>query len=254
MGVTSILKKKWIRRLLIALIWLAVWQAAAFLVGSQLILPSPLSVFVRFFTLIGEASFYRSAALSLLRILSGYLAAVLLGVFFAVLASCSAFFREFLSPLLAVVRATPVASFILLAILWLTKGTVPVFISFLMVLPMVFANVLEGIRHTDAQLLEMAKALHLGRKKTIFEIYIPSVLPYFLTACTTGLGFAWKAGVAAEVLCTPKFSIGSELYASKLYLETVDLFAWTMLVILLSLLLERLLSFGLKKLRKEKRV
>ena len=252
-GVRSILNKKWFRRLAIALIWVAVWQAAAFLAGSELLLPGPFRVVGRFFTLLTEPLFYRSAGLSLFRILCGYAAAVIAGTLLAALSAWSSFIKELLAPLIAVARATPVASFILLVILWFSKNAVPAFISFLMVLPMVYANVFEGIRRTDSQLLEMAKAFRLGRGKTFSAIYVPSVLPHFLTACTTGLGFAWKAGVAAEVLCTPKFSIGARLYESKLYIETVDLFAWTLLVILLSLVLEYILKKCLKKLRKEGR-
>lgn len=253
MEAKSILNKKWLRRLVIALIWVAVWQAAAFLAGSELVLPGPFKVAGRFLALLAEPMFYSNAGLSLLRILCGYVIAVLAGTLLAALSAWSPFVKELLAPLIAVARATPVVSFILLVILWFSKNAVPMFICFLMVLPMVYANVFEGIQRTDAQLLEMAKAFRLGRKKTFTAIYIPSVLPHFLTACTTGLGFAWKAGVAAEVLCTPKVSIGARLYESKLYIETVDLFAWTLLVILLSLLLEFILKKCLNKLRREAR-
>lgn len=253
MEAKSILNKKWLRRLAIALIWVAVWQAATFLAGSELILPGPFKVAGRFLALLGEPMFYSNAGLSLFRILCGYVIAVLAGTLLAALSAWSPFVKELLAPLIAVARATPVVSFILLVILWFSKNVVPMFISFLMVLPMVYANVHEGILRTDTQLLEMAKAFRLGRKKTFTAIYVPSVLPHFLTACTTGLGFAWKAGVAAEVLCTPKLSIGARLYESKLYIETVDLFAWTLLVILLSLVLEYLLRKFLNKLRREDR-
>ena len=108
-------------------------------------------------------------------------------------------------------------------------------------LPVVWGNLSRGIQETDPQLLEMAKAYRFSSFKTIRLIYIPSLHPYFLSAITTAMGLAWKSGVAAEVLCLPKQAIGTQIYNTKLYLEIPDLFAWTVVVILLSLALEKLL-------------
>ena len=135
-------------------------------------------------------------------------------------------------------RATPVASFILLVYLWVERGRVPGLISALMVLPVVWGNVTRGIAETDPQLLELARAYGFGRGRTLRRIYIPSVLPYFASGCRTALGLAWKAGVAAEVLCQPQNAIGTQIYNTKYYLETPSLFAWTLVVIALSFLLE----------------
>ena len=146
-----------------------------------------------------------------------------------------------LSPAIRVIRATPVASFILLVLLWTGRNTVSVIIAALMVLPVVWGNLSRGIQETDPQLLEMAKAYRFSSFKTIRLIYIPSLHPYFLSAITTAMGLAWKSGVAAEVLCLPKQAIGTQIYNTKLYLEIPDLFAWTVVVILLSLALEKLL-------------
>ena len=87
-----------------------------------------------------------------------------------------------------------------------------------------------------------------GPWKTAWRIYVPSILPYFMAGCTTGLGLAWKAGVAAEVLAMPRNSIGLQLYNAKVYLETSDLFAWTLVIILLSMLLEKLLVALMRRL------
>ena len=74
----------------------------------------------------------------------------------------------------------------------------------------------------------------------IFRLYIPSLAPYFLAACKSSLGMAWKAGIAAEVLAVPKNAIGTELYYAKTYLETPTMFAWTLVIILLSIIFEKL--------------
>ena len=149
---------------------------------------------------------------------------------------------EVTSPLLTVIRSTPVASFILLLLIWLGRDILPSVIVLLMVLPVIWGGVQGGLASLDEQLLEMARLYRLGSGRTLWRVVIPSVLPSFLAACRTAVGLAWKAGIAAEVLTVPRLSIGRHLYESKLYLETVDLFAWTLLVIVLSLLLEGLLN------------
>ena len=154
-----------------------------------------------------------------------------------------------LTPAVKVVRAVPVASFIVLVLLWApTTGVVPAIVSALMVLPVLWGNVGKGISQTDPQLLELAKAYRFGRAKTMRLIYIPSVLPYFASGCATALGLAWKAGVAAEVLCLPALAIGTKLYRAKITMETPDLFAWTVTVVVLSFVLERAVGALLRRM------
>ena len=127
---------------------------------------------------------------------------------------------------------------------------VPAIVSGLMVLPVLWGNVCKGISQTDGQLLEAARAYRFGRWKTLRLVYVPSVLPYFASGCATGLGLAWKAGVAAEVLCQPRLAIGTQVYRAKITLETPDLFAWTAVVIALSFLLEYALGLLFRRLGK----
>lgn len=230
------------------LFWIAVWQIVSLCVGQALLVPSPAQVLVRLSQLVRGTDFWLVSAGSLLRIMAGYLAAVATAVLLAVATSAFSFLRELVGPLLSVIRATPVASFIILALVWLRGNQIPPFAAFLMVLPIVWANVGEGIRNTDARLLEMARIFRFGAWKTAWRIYVPSVFPYFMAGCTTGIGLAWKAGVAAEVLAMPRNSIGLQLYNAKVYLETSDLFAWTLVIILLSMLLEKLLAGLLHRL------
>lgn len=232
-------KKKLLIRILIPVIYLAVWQVASLSVGKALLLPGPADTLARFAVLLTRAESYRTAGLTLLRIVAGYVAGVLAGVLLACASVRFAFVDQLLSPLRGIVKATPVTSFILLALLWITTGMVPVFISFLMVVPIVWMNVQTAIRQTDPNLIEMAKSFRFGTKKTLTKVYVPSVMPQFLASCTTSFGFAWKSCIAAEIIAQPKNSIGYALYQSKLTLETTDMFAWTLLVILLSMLLEK---------------
>ncbi|MGI5962716.1 MAG: ABC transporter permease [Lawsonibacter sp.] len=209
--------------------------------GNELLLPYPVTVLFALFSLAQDPHFWATIAASLSRILVGMIAGTALGCLLAPATSRWIWADRLLSPPIRVIRATPVASFILLILLWTHRGVVPAIIAGLMVLPVVWENLGRGIRETDPLLLEFAKAYRLSRWSTLRLIYLPSLRPYILSAVTTSMGLAWKSGVAAEVLCLPRPGIGTQIYNSKLYLEIPDLFAWTAVVVALSLLLERLL-------------
>lgn len=230
--------------------WLGVWQLAAMAVDQQLLLPTPAAVLLTLRELMVTPAFWQTAGASLLRIFGGLLAGVALGTLLAVLTTFFHWADLLLSPAIRVVRATPVASFIILVLLWVETGQVPGVISALMVLPVMWGNVSAGIRETDPLLLELTAAYRFPPGKKLRLLYIPSVLPYFASGCSTALGLAWKAGVAAEVLCVPELAIGTQVYYSKIYLEIPTLFAWTLVVIVLSLLLEWGLGTVFKKMGK----
>lgn len=240
--------KRFVRVILVLCFWLFVWAVAYFLVAKEILIASPWATFGRLLVLARETAFWQTVCTTLGRILAGYLLGVVVGCLLAVITACLAFARALLLPVLNVVKATPVASFILLALLWLHTGLVPAFISFLIVLPLVWSNLDEGLRRVDPELLEMGRSFRFSRGKLLLGIYLPSLLPYFMAAATTGMGLAWKSGVAAEVIATPGRAIGSSLYEAKIYLETVDLFAWTVMVVLLSLVLEKLLTMLVQRL------
>ena len=224
----------------VTLFWLAVWALAAAAVGKELLLPSPAQVLTCLVKLAGGAEFWRTVFRSILRVLSGIFAATVLGVLLAALTEKSRVCKLLLAPLMTLIKSTPVASFIILARVWIGRGAVPAFISGLIVLPVVWANVSAGIAGRDPQLLELARVYALPRGRILRRITLPSVLPHFRAALCSALGLGWKAGIAAEVLTVPQRSIGRMIYESKLYLETTSLFAWTLAVVVISLLIERL--------------
>lgn len=248
---TSIISRNRVVRLLLPpLFWLGVWQCAAMGVDNPFLLPGPARVWGALCALAPTWDFWGAALATLGRVAAGLLAGTLLGAALAALTCASPLARSLVSPAMGVVRATPVASFILLLLLWGPRTAVPAQITLLMVLPVVWGNVVRGIQETDGKLLELARTYRFSRWKTVWLIYLPSVRPYFFSALLTATGLGWKAGVAAEVLCQPKWAVGSQIYFTKYYLQTADLFAWTAVVILLSLALERLLGAGLRRLER----
>lgn len=233
--------KRFLAALLSLAFWLAVWQIAATWIGKEVILPAPFAVVQRFCTLLGTAATWRATALSLLRILGGYAAGVLLGVLLGAAMYFVRPVRVLFAPFLTVVRSTPVASFILIAYFIITDTAIPLFITLLMVLPMIASTVFTALSGTDRTLLEMAAVYRFPFGKTLRYVYLPTVMPHLLGQALAALGFGWKAGIAAEVLCTPRDSIGKYLYDAKVYLDSVDTFAYTLLIVLISLALEKCL-------------
>ena len=225
--------------------WLAVWQIAAMALAAvyphgELLLASPADVLLRLVQLAVTAAFWRTVAWSAVRIFGGFLLATVLAVALAALAAWKQWLRGLMAPLVAAVKAVPVASFIILALVWLNRQSLSLFISALMVFPPVYLNVLEGICRTDRQLLEMARVFRVSFGRRLRGIYLPQVMPYFRTAVSLGLGLCWKAGAAAEVIGMPGGSIGERLYTAKVYFQTPDLFAWTVTIVAVSVIFERL--------------
>lgn len=237
----SIIKdnKLWLERGAAIAAALLIWQIGAAALGEELLLVSPFTVIKRLGELCMHAEFWRSLRFSSVRIMGGCAIAFVIGSFFAVTASRFRMVAILLWPFLAAIKATPVASFIILCLIWFRAESLSVMMSFLMVMPLIYANVLEGIRQTDQKLLEMARVFHVKRANQIMYMYIPSIIPYFLSAAKVAVGLSWKAGIAAEVIGIPNGSIGEMLYQAKIYLNSADLFAWTAAIIVISMIAEK---------------
>ncbi|MBO7407970.1 MAG: ABC transporter permease subunit [Clostridia bacterium] len=245
----SAIAEKLISVAVVVAFWLGLWFLLALRTGTDLLLPSPVSVFKRFCALAGTRELWQATGHTLLRILIGYVAGVLSGTILAALTAWSRHAAALLSPLGRMVKATPVASFIILALVWIPANNIPSFIVFLMVTPIVWDALRTALENTDPALLEMARAYRFGRVRTVLNVYLPSALPAYLSSMLTALALGWKAGIAAEVLCLPRVSVGTQLYNSKIYLETADMFAWTTLVILLSVAMEALIRLLVKRIK-----
>ena len=213
---------------------------AAAVPGGGLLLASPVQAALRLFQLLPSAAFWQAAGNSSLRIFGGFLLYGALAALLAALAAGRPWLRDLLAPPVAAVKAVPVASFIILALVWLDSRSLSLFISALMVFPPVYLNVLEGLCRTDRKLLELARVYRIPLRRRIWGIYVPQVLPYFRSAASLALGLCWKAGAAAEVIGLPAGTIGERLYTAKIYLQTPDLFAWTAVILILAAVFERL--------------
>lgn len=235
---TSIMVNKLLKKIAILLLWVAVWQFSSMIINQELLIPSPLTTAKALLGLAETAGFYISVGISLVRIICGFVLGVIIGFLCGILSSKSRIFKEITAPLVQIIKAVPVASFIILAFFWFKSTTLPIFIAFLMVLPIIWSSTETALLGVDKKYIEMGKVFGLSATKIFFKIKMPLILPPLLSATLTSLGFAWKSGIAAEVIAKPLNSIGGLLETSKTQLNIAEVFAVTAIVAILSLLLE----------------
>lgn len=236
------MKMDW-RRIFSIVFWIILWQMASLIIGKEILIASPTTVVKSLFNMVMEGSFWASLWFSFIRISGGFFLALIVGVVLGVLASKYSLCKELLVVPMSVIKATPVASFIIIALIWINSRNLSIFISFLMVLPIIFTNTIKGIQEVDKQLIEMTAVFRVSKFKKLRYIYMPQVIPYFVSAATVSLGLSWKAGIAAEVIGIPTGSIGEKLYQAKIFLNTGELFALTIVIILISVVFERVFLF-----------
>ncbi len=238
--------KKYIKKFIILLFWLGVWQITAMLVDNFLLVVTPMQALRALFALVGQAEFWRSALGSLWRIAAGFLLGAVFGLLLAAASYRYRLAEEILRPFMVFCKAVPVAVFAVLLLIWWGSSLLAVAICFLVVFPNIYLNTLEGLKSADTELIEMAETFRLPFGTRFFYIYRPALKPFLLSAFQLSLGMCWKSGVAAEVIGTPVHSIGGALYLAKIYLDTADLFAWTAVIIVLSVLFEKIVFYWLE--------
>ena len=219
---------------------LFVWQCAAWAIDNRLLLVGPFQVARRLGALLGEKTTWQALGYSFGRISLGFFLAFALALVLAAVSARFPLAEILLRPYVLAIQTVPVASFIVIALLWLSGRRLSIFISFLMVLPVLYANALQGFRAADRQLLEMAQVFRMPCFRRVRCIFLPALTPYLKSACHVALGLCWKAGVAAEVIAVTEKSVGGMLYDAKVYLEIADLFSWTVLIVAVSLGFEKL--------------
>lgn len=222
------------------LFWILVWQILGIIVGNEIFLATPLTVCFKLFELCQNIEFWTSLLFSFSRIIFGFILGVIFGFLMAGISYKINAVKTLFWPLVNVIKSAPVVSFIILFLIIMSSRNLSILISFLMVLPIIYTNVLKGLENTDQKMLEMAKIFRVRKIKKNLYIYLPSVYPFFYSACQVSLGLCWKSGITAELIGTPVGSIGEKLYQAKLYLDTGELFAWTLVIILISIVFEKL--------------
>ncbi len=241
-------KRNYLKMGLIILFWLILWEAADRIIDNRIVLSGPIHILQALFTQVGHSDFWVICTSSFLRITVGFILSFIAGFVLAIICYRFKFIREFIEPIMLTLKTVPMISFVIMLLIWVGNQALTIYLSFLIVLPLIYTSTLAGFMNVDKDMLEMSEVFKLSKWKKFLYIYRPSFMPFLLSSCRVALGMSWKSGIMAEVIGTPKPSIGREMYAAKTYLQTADLFAWTIVVIILSILFEKVFMYILKKL------
>ncbi len=235
---STILKKTIINKILVVIFWIMIWWGLAIVVNKELLLPTPLATFKALIELFKTDNFWISIFYTILRVCTGVVLASFFGITIGIICGLNKYAYVLLNPAILVIKSTPVMSFIIITIIWMKSSYVPVFICFLLCFPIIWMQTVTGIKNVDNKLIEMSKVYKVKMIYIIKNIYINSIKPYVIAAIITSIGLGWKVTVTAEVLSSIVNSVGSNMYDAKIYLETSKLFAWTIVVIVLSMMIE----------------
>lgn len=238
---------KAMRKIAVILFWIIVWQLLAMMINNDILLVTPWRTLCALVHMLGKGVFRKTVLMSICRIGAGFLLGMTAALVLAVLSKKYSWVEDILSPVMTLCKAMPIAVFVVLLLIWWGSGFLAVAVCFLIVWPNIYINTLEGLKNTDEKLLEMAKVFRLPARTTFLYIYRPSLKPFLSSGLKLSLGMCWKSGVAAEVIGTPDCSIGEQLYMSKIHLDTAGVFAWAVVIIVLSVVFERVVLWGADK-------
>jgi len=244
-------KNSIIKKSIIIIFWLAVWQAVAALVDNDIVLVGPIKVIGAFIGNIFYADFVKTVLYSFGRITAGFVSAFILGLLLGSLSYKYKLWEEVISPLVLTLKAVPVASFVVLLLIWFGSSLLSFFVSAIISFPIIYNSVLSGLKSTDQKLVQMADFYNASLMKRILYLYRSSISSHLISGIKSSVGLSWKSGVAAEVIGMSRLSIGERIYTSKIYLDTAGLFSWTLWVILLSFALEKLVIFIAQRMCKK---
>ena len=243
------MKNKTVKKVIFNLFWIIVWQLAAMGVNKALLIPvpTPAGTALAMLRLFEKAEFWASAGLSVIRILLGFGAAMIIGTLCGVLSARHEFFGNLMAPVLSFIRAIPVAALTIILFLWVKRDMIPSVIAFVTVLPIVWGNVESGILSLNRGLIEMARVFGMGRGVIFKEITVPGIKPFLVSSFASGMGFAWKSGCAAEIICRTANSLGNLLWSSKSTVDYDEVFAVAFVIIFLSTVFQTLSKRLVKK-------
>ncbi len=235
--------KKYLRKILIVIFWLAVWEMVSRIVDNAIVMAGPVKTIIKCIELFYEQSFYYAVLYSFSRISAGFFAGLALAVIIAILSIKSPLFEEVIGPIVTVIKTVPVAAFVVLLLIWMGSNWLPFIISFLVVFPNIYVNLVEGLKNLDNELTEMADLFEVSAYNRFFYIYRPQIKPFLVSSMKISLGMSFKSGIAAEVIAVPAKAIGERLYLSKVYLDTAGVLAYTLVIVILSLVFEKMVLY-----------
>ncbi|WP_461206751.1 ABC transporter permease [Clostridium sp. DL1XJH146] len=244
---TSIIKNKKLFSIYVLIVILILWQITALGVDKEILIPTPRATFGSLIKIIQSKNFIIIVFSTLKRTFISFFLSLFFALIFGTLSGLFKNLFHIIEPIISIIRSTPTMAIIILALIWLGGERAPVLIGFIVVFPILYSSVYRGIVQTDEKLIQMAESYDVKKIVILKDIYIPSIKSYLLAGINAALGLCFKVMISAEVLGQPKYAMGTSLYMQKINLDMAGVFAWSIILIVIAVIFDKLVSLFFKQ-------
>jgi len=225
------------KRLTLVAVLIGAWWLAALNVPHY-ILPGPHRVYDAFILIAGNGDLWSNLAVTLERVVIGFVLATLTAVPLGIVLGANRALGEFFEPVLPVLNTVSSAIWAIFAIIWFgISNATTIFVVFMTAMPLIITNVWQGTRSVNADFIELAHTLRMPAWKVMTKIYLPTIMPHFFSGARLAFGFGWRVSLVAETLGASS-GVGYRLRQAADLIQTDQVFAWTIIMIIMMATLE----------------
>lgn len=222
------------------LLFVIVWSSVANYIDNSIIFPGIYEVGLAIQNIVSDGNFITILSNTLVKLISVMVFVIFASSLLAVLSFRYRIFRELITPYISIIKAIPTVVLIIIVLIWYDAKVVPIIATVVIVLPILYDNILNGIMSIDKNLIKMSTIFRVSRKRSFLKLYLPAVYYDIAGGIHSLIGLAFKVIIAGEILSQEDMSIGGEILLNKMYLEGANVFAWVIIVILLNFLIEKI--------------
>ena len=220
------------------ILFIVLWECTAILINNDIYLPKVECILEETINLIKDKNFYMYVSSSFARTVMSYLCALILSVVFGILSFVYPFFRYLINPMNSFIKTIPTLVLVVLALVWFDKDKAPFIVGFAIIFPVLYEGIQNSLSKIDGRIMEMARIYEVSMFDKLNKIYIPTIKFYIMNIFVSTFSLTFKVVIAGEVHGQPKFGIGSQIQLEKVNFNTTGIFAWIVIIILISYISE----------------
>lgn len=222
-------------KLIFTAVWVFIWYCVAEGIDNETLLPSPLNVVNCVMQIVTTNEFVNILFSSLERVVLSFIVSLVVSIIIAAVSSRYNIFKDFFSPIILILKSIPTMAFVIIILIWLDKNSAPFLIGVMISFPILYDTTLNAIKSVNKDLIKMADIYEVGAVRKIIYIYVPSVSFAIQGILSSTLSLILKVVVAGEIYGQPKYGIGASLQLEKMYLNTAGIFAWIVIIAVISI-------------------
>lgn len=219
---------------------------------DDVIIPSISSTLKALNEIIGNGDFLMILFSSLKRFLTAFIITMISSIVMSILSKSNNFIYNFMIPIVALLKSVPTMGIIIIALIWLNNDKAPILIGFIIVFPILYEGFVGALKSIDKKLIEMANLYKVSKKNIIKDIYVPSMIYGIAPLMPSAMGLMLKVIIAGEVLGQPAYSIGGSMNLEKIYLNTPGVFAWIIIVMIITSIFDLMVKISVRRSMKWK--